>query len=191
MNFLPTLLAGKQYALAVSTVEPRKNYGLLLRCWQRFCEASTGVPLDLVIVGRSGAGAGDIEREILAHPLLNKHVFWLDICSDTLLSRLYEAAHVVLYPSFVEGWGLPVTEALGYGREVIASDSAAIPEAAFGLATLLDPRNEEAWVAAIHAAAARPRRCIAAPALPTWESAAADVLRGLVQLRSLDGREAA
>jgi glycosyltransferase involved in cell wall biosynthesis len=167
-----------RFALAVGTVEPRKNYGLLVRAWEHLA-ADSSFPLDLVIVGRPGHGVDASVAEIERSPLFGRRILWLENCPDAMLRRLYEACHFVLCPSFAEGWGLPVGEALSFGRHVIAADRGALPEAGRGLARLLDPQDEESWRLAIAEAAAAPRRSVTAVDLPTWEAAAATVADAL------------
>ena len=104
--------------------------------------------LDLVLVGRAAEVDAAI-REVEASPLLGRRIFWFDECSDDVLGLLYRQADALLYPSFAEGWGLPVSEALAVGTPVIASHAGAIPEAASGFATLLDPASEGAWRSAV------------------------------------------
>lgn len=182
---LPGELDHRQFALAVGTIEPRKNYGLLVRAWERLC-AEPGFQLDLLIVGRPGFEAESSVSEIEGSPLFGSRIRWLDNCPDAALRRLYDACHVVLYPSFAEGWGLPVTEALLCGRHVIASNRGAIGEASLGLCCLLDPEDEDAWAAAIAKVAAAPRLDVVPPDPPRWDTAARMVeghLRNLLTMR--------
>ncbi len=156
-----------RFALTVGTVEMRKNHALLLDLWEDL-SAEPDFDLDLVIVGRPGWGAKATIARLYQSQFPGSRVLWFPHLADGALAWLYERCHMVLYPSFYEGWGLPVMEALAYGRPVIASDRGATPEAAFGLATLLDPANGAGWRAAILAAARTPRRNVATPPLPTW-----------------------
>jgi glycosyltransferase involved in cell wall biosynthesis len=175
----PHDIPSRFFALAVGTVEPRKNYGLLVRVWEQLA-ADPAFSLDLVIVGRLGFEAEQSAAEIEASPLFGSRIFWLESCPDELLWRLYETCHCVVYPSFAEGWGFPVAEALGFGRYVIVSDRGALPEAGQGLAQLVDPTDQAAWAVAISEAAAAPRRTLVPPHSPTWDDAAAttaDALR--------------
>jgi hypothetical protein len=174
----PHDIPSRHFALAVGTVEPRKNYGLLVRIWERLA-ADPAFSLDLVIVGRLGFEAEQSAAELEASPLFGRRIFWLESCPDDMLRRLYETCHCVACPSFIEGWGLPVAEALAFGRYVIASDRGALPEAGQGLARLLDPTDEAGWMAAIAEVAAAPRRTLVPPHVPTWDDAAARVAETL------------
>ncbi len=174
----PHDIPSQNFALAIGTVEPRKNYGLLVRIWERLAAEPT-FPLDLVIVGRLGFEAEESAAEIEASPLFGSRIHWLESCPDEMLRRLYETCHCVVHPSFMEGWGLPVAEALAFGRCVIASDRGALPEAGLGLARLLDPTDEAGWTAAIVEAAATPRPTLVPPHAPSWDDAAAEVAETL------------
>jgi len=177
----PRDLPSRPFALAVGTVEGRKNYGLLVRIWERLA-ADPQFPLDLVIVGRLGFEADDSAAEIEGSPLFGSRIVWLERCPDQVLRQLYEQCHVVLCPSLAEGWGLPVAEALAFGRHVIASDRGALPEAGQGLARLLDPADEAGWCAAVAEAAAAPRLTVDPPDASTWDQAAASVAASLQRL---------
>jgi glycosyltransferase involved in cell wall biosynthesis len=144
---LPTELEPGRYALFVSTVEPRKGHGLLLRVWRRLL--ADGVPqrhrFNLVFVGRRGWKVEALLREIdamVGPETLLRH--YADM-SDEDLSRLYRHAAFCLYPSIYEGFGLPIIEAYSHGKAVLASSGGALPETVGGLSPCLDPQDEAAW----------------------------------------------
>ncbi|MCA0023551.1 MULTISPECIES: glycosyltransferase family 1 protein [unclassified Mesorhizobium] len=185
---LPFGLSDRRFGLTVGTIEPRKNYRLLLRIWERLSKDPNFL-LDLVIVGRPGFESDESVLELTGSPLFGRRIHWLRDCSDGTLRHLYQASDVLVYPTFVEGWGLPVTEALSFGCPVIASDRGAIPEAGHSLVQLLDPNDEESWAKTI--AQVRPRQH-AEPLLknpPTWDAAAAQVEKQL--MRFMKSRKAA
>jgi glycosyltransferase involved in cell wall biosynthesis len=136
------------FVLSVSTIQSRKNFDLLYRLWRRFAEAGRDVPR-LVIVGQRGFGSSDLLWQIEHDPLLARSVVLLHRVSDGELAWLYENCAFTLYPSFVEGWGLPVAESLAYGKLCIASNASAIPEPGAGLAVHLDPNDFMAWHEAV------------------------------------------
>lgn len=174
-----------RYALTVGTVEPRKNYGLLLRIWQKAFQAG-GPEMNLVIVGKQGYQAEASSDEIHTAMNLNNKIHWLQDISDSELQQLYREAHVFLCPSLDEGWGLPVTEALSFGCPVISSDRGALPEAGQGLSTIISPLDESAWETAVHHAMHSPpapnRQTIK---VPTWDEAAASLRSELNSLFSV------
>jgi glycosyltransferase involved in cell wall biosynthesis len=144
----PPLLSGIEpggFALSVSTIQPRKNFTLLYRLWRRLREEGVaGLPL-LVIVGARGWGSDALLREIDGDPLTRPFIRILDDAGDDELAWLYEHCCWTLYPSFYEGWGLPLAESLMYGKLCLASNAASLPEAGQGLAHHLDPNDIDAW----------------------------------------------
>jgi glycosyltransferase involved in cell wall biosynthesis len=183
---LPSNLSQRRFALSVGTIEPRKNYALLLSIWEKLCD-DPAFQMDLAVVGRSGFECESSVAEITNSPLFHRRIHWWRHCTDATLRQLYESCHLFVYPSFVEGWGLPVTEALALGCPVIASDRGAIPEASYGLAQLLDPSDEEAWTEAISTAARKRRGGKILENPPTWDAAAAAVANRLTQLSESSG----
>jgi glycosyltransferase involved in cell wall biosynthesis len=150
-----------RFALSVSTIQPRKNFTLLHRLWRRLREEGVaGLPL-LVIVGARGWGSDTLVREIAADPLARPIIRILDDAGDDELSWLYENCCWTLYPSFYEGWGLPLSESLLHGKFCLASNAAALPEAGQGLARHLDPNDIDAWHREIVALLAAPERLAA------------------------------
>src|SRR5206468_261359 len=109
----PKRLAGLspgRFALSVSSIQPRKNFALLHRLWHRLAaEAVAGLPL-LVIVGARGQGSDALIRAIEDDPLTRPRIRILDDAGDEELAWLYEHCCWTLYPSFYEGWGLPLSE---------------------------------------------------------------------------------
>jgi glycosyltransferase involved in cell wall biosynthesis len=174
-------LRGGRFALTVGTFEIRKNYRLLIDLWEQLL-ADPDFELDLVIVGMPGWRVDDVVARLEALPDFGSRVLWFRQLSDSGLSWLYEQCHVVLFPSLYEGWGLPVVEALQHGRPVIASGRGAIPEAGFGVATILDPDDRAAWHAALVAASRAPRKSVKVEfgRFPNWDDTAATVKHGVL-----------
>src|SRR4030095_1761978 len=161
--------------LAGGIFEVRKNYGLLLDVWEHLIQDSR-FDLDLVIVGRRGGSEADaLIARLEASPLYRRRIFWLRGLGDSALSWLYERCHVALQPSFYEGWGLPVVEALQHRRPVIAADRGGIPEAAMGQARLIDPDDVRAWYKALADVSQAPRASIPPVQLPSWDDPAASI----------------
>ena len=123
------------YILAVSTIEPRKNYPRLLAAYRQL-RARMDVP-PLVIAGRPGWAYGDTLRQIAAEPGV-RYVGHVDAAD---LSALYESAAVLAFPSLYEGFGLPLVEAMAYGVPCVVSSVGALPEVANGAAVLVDPED--------------------------------------------------
>jgi glycosyltransferase involved in cell wall biosynthesis len=157
----PPRLAGLspgRFALSVSSMQPRKNFALLHRLWHRLAaEAVAGLPM-LVIVGARGPSSETLIRAIEGDPLTRPLIRILDDAGDDELAWLYEHCCWTLYPSFYEGWGLPLSESLMYGKLCLASNAASLPEAGQGLARHLDPADLEAWHREVVALLAAPER---------------------------------
>jgi glycosyltransferase involved in cell wall biosynthesis len=146
-GMLPDPLKPRRYALYVSTIEPRKNHELLYRVWRRLREA--GIPqrhgFELVLVGRPGWTTDQLLQQFKDDMQRGHNLQYYPHVTDSVLARLYRDAAFCLYPSRYEGFGLPIAEAFGYGRAVIASDAGSIPEVARDMSPSLDPTDEEAW----------------------------------------------
>jgi glycosyltransferase involved in cell wall biosynthesis len=157
----------EEFVLFVGTVEPRKNLRGLV-------EAMRSVPeLPLVIAGADGWGdaVGDGHRSGTG-PLAD--VFFLGFVPQPDLRPLLQAATVFAYPSFQEGFGLPILEAMAQGTPVVTSRGSATEEVAGGAAVLADPVDTGSIADAIRAVLAdRDRWSTAArerAARATWES---------------------
>lgn len=139
-----------QYILMVGTLEPRKNHQNALAAIERFRPGS--IP-PLVIAGRAGWGYEAITKE--ADRLSRRgQVIRVDFVEDHILPSLYRDAAVVLYPSWTEGFGLPVLEALGAGSSVITGTAPALREAGGSLAAYVEPGDVEAIAHALEVALA-------------------------------------
>jgi glycosyltransferase involved in cell wall biosynthesis len=128
-----------EYLLSVGTIEPRKNHLQLFAALETLGDKA--VP-PLVVAGRKGWEYEPILRA--AQPLITRgRVILLDYVPEDLLPGLYAGASAVLYPSWSEGFGLPVLEALAAGRPVVASRIPAHLEVAGDTATLIDPASTD------------------------------------------------
>lgn len=126
----------RPYALFVGTVEARKNHLLALRAWRRLIDerGAENVP-DLVCVGRLGWHADEFLREyVTSHGLDGKVSVLTSSVPDTDLARFYAHADFTVYPSRYEGWGLPVSESLAFGKVPVVAHNSSLPEAGRDLA---------------------------------------------------------
>jgi len=137
--------AAHSYFVCVGTIEARKNHYLLLQIWRRLVERLGAAAPRLVIIGQKGAQASHVENMIERCTAIQDHVITLPYCSDEELGRWIGAARALLMPSFAEGFGLPIIEALQIGTPVIASDLPCFREIGAGIPTLLDPLDAMAW----------------------------------------------
>ncbi|HKV42942.1 MAG TPA: glycosyltransferase family 1 protein [Blastocatellia bacterium] len=141
------LAAGPPYLLYVGTIEPRKNIPLLLDVWR---ELRREYPIELVLAGRRRSDGPEIPQE----PGLRM----LGLTEEEALPALMAGAAAFIYPSYYEGFGLPVLEAMQCGAAVIASRDPAISEVAGDGAILVDVRDRRDWIETLRAVLAEPRR---------------------------------
>jgi O-antigen biosynthesis alpha-1,2-rhamnosyltransferase len=127
--------------LTVSTIEPRKNHGLLLDAFERLWQ--TRPEARLCLVGKRGWLCDDLLSRVRRHPQWSQRLFWFHDLSDTELDYCYRHAKAFLFPSFIEGYGLPIVEALQRGLPVFASDIPVHREVAQDFARYFDPHRPE------------------------------------------------
>lgn len=144
------MLPGEDYFVCVGTIEPRKNHLLLLNLWRALiAERGADRTPALVIVGRRGWENENIVDMLDRCSGLGGRVREFGRMPDAALRALLRDARALLMPSFAEGFGLPVAEALAMGVPVLASDIAAHREAGGDAPDYLDPLDGAAWRAAI------------------------------------------
>lgn len=174
---LPLPPDDRPFVLYVSTLESRKNHALLVRVWRRLREHQQ--PHRLVFVGMPGWGVDALLAELQSDAALREDVLILSHVPDEQLEALYRACAFTVYPSLMEGWGLPVVESLARGRLCLASNTTSLPEAGGGWAEHLDPTDEDAWVRRLAALMRHPTEVQAINAriaqgfkAPSWEGTA-------------------
>jgi glycosyltransferase involved in cell wall biosynthesis len=182
----PTELHGVRYLLDVATLEPRKNHAVLI---DAFDSLQRSYPdLALVLVGKEGWKVDGLVSRIRSHPLAGTRLFWYDSVEDDLLDTLYDGAFLAVTPSFEEGFGAPVIEALAHGVPTIASNAGALTEAGGDLAEYFDPHDSADLARVIErhffdAGWHRQRRDrLAHYEAPTWQTCAAQVIDVLAPL---------
>lgn len=143
-------LAGQDYVLCVGTIEIRKNHVLLVRVWEALAEefGDDKIPR-LVFVGKWGWNIEQLEREIARTKATDRWLHVYSNVSDGELDYLYENCLFTAYPSFAEGWGLPVGESLARGKPCVTSSSTSMPEVGGDFARYLDPFDWETGLSVI------------------------------------------
>lgn len=106
--------------LMVSTIEPRKNHAYLLDAFERAWTA--GSQARLCIVGKIGWKCETLIERIRRHPQLNSRLFMFNDLSDQSLEYAYQHSTALVFPSYVEGFGLPLVEAMQRGLPAMGSD---------------------------------------------------------------------
>lgn len=140
----------RPYFVVLGTIEPRKNHALLVHLWREFTEtlAPGDIP-ELLIVGRRGWDNESLFRILDRCEVLRGHVSEMNNVPDAQLWPLLRNARAMLFPSFVEGWGMPMVEALAMGVPVIGSNIPPFQEAGQGVPELLSPLDGNGWRTAI------------------------------------------
>ncbi len=133
--------------LFVGTLEPRKNAAGLVRAYSRLLARMPGAP-PLVLAGGAGEGSSSLLRQLADAPLAGR-VRHLGYVTDAERQRLYAEASMLVLPSFDEGFGLPLLEAMTIGLPAVASRRGALPEVAGDAAILIDPEDDEALAGAM------------------------------------------
>jgi glycosyltransferase involved in cell wall biosynthesis len=137
------------YFVCVGTIEPRKNHRLLLAVWKSLPPVLGSRAPRLVLVGRRGWRARAIMRPLKRACPPQGLVEERNAPPDAELTRLLAGACALLYPTFAEGFGLPVAEALALGVPVLCSDLPELREIGREVPEYLDPRDEAAWRGAV------------------------------------------
>ena len=185
----PTTAAGPAlpapYLLFVSTIEPRKNVEGVLRAFE--LAAQSGYRGHLVLVGRWGWRTDAIRRALAESPVRDRIVH-LDYVERGDLPGLYRGADALLFPSWIEGFGLPLLEAMACGTPVVTSGRSAMAEVAGPAAVYVDPARPQDIAAAITTLLADPelrerlvRAGLERAARFSWDRAAAATSAALLQ----------
>ncbi|MCK5466717.1 glycosyltransferase family 4 protein [Candidatus Parcubacteria bacterium] len=145
--------------LFIGRLEKRKNVVNLIKAFELFKKSFKNPPnplfqrgnrtpplvkgaggIKLTLAGKTGFGFEEIKKAI-QESLYKKDIILKDYVSEEEKDKLYKSANLFALPSFYEGFGLPVLEAMNYGVPVICSDTSSLPEVAGDAALLVDPNN--------------------------------------------------
>jgi alpha-1,3-rhamnosyl/mannosyltransferase len=138
---------GRPYVFSPGALLERKNTGRLLDAWGLLQSRRRDLPHLLLVSGV--AGHADRFRERAARAGCGDTVRFLPYVDRSELVGLYAGADLCVYPSLVEGWGIPVLEALAVGTPVATSNTSAMPEAGGEHARYFDPESAEAIAEAV------------------------------------------
>ena len=137
------------YFVILGTIEPRKNHLLLLQVWRCLSERLGDRTPRLVLIGQRGWECENAVDMLERCEQLKGLVTELTSCTDDELASWLRHARALLFPSFAEGYGLPLVEALSFGTPVIASDLKVFREIAGDVPEYLDPLDGLGWMAMI------------------------------------------
>lgn len=163
------------YFVMLGTIEPRKNHWLLLNVWRRIVERLGAAAPRLLLIGQRGWECENVVDMLERCDQLRGIVLEQVACADAELVAALHHARALVLPSFAEGYGMPVVEALSLGVPVIASDLAVFREFAGAVPDYVDPLDARGWMDAIidYAADGSARRAaqkqrLAGFRAPTW-----------------------
>jgi glycosyltransferase involved in cell wall biosynthesis len=166
------------YILYVGRIEEKKNVKLLVEAFGLFAKEKKSI--HLVLAGSLGFGHEKIQEAIKnLTPTINSRILLPGYLPEFDMVRYLRSAEIFAFPSFYEGFGLPVLEAMAVGTPTICSNSSSLPEVAGDGAMLLAPTNALAWAAAFS-------RIINQPAL-----AKEQITRGLAQSKKFSWEKSA
>ena len=138
----------QRFVLAVSTIEPRKNFVRLIEAVHALRgQAGTG-DVELVIAGGKGWLYQPVFDRVAALGL-TQQVHFVDRPDDETVRALYHLAAVVAHPALYEGFGMPPLEAMACGAPVVCSDTSSLPEVVGDAALTVDPLDTEALTEAL------------------------------------------
>lgn len=130
----------RPFLLTVGDLQPRKNQVGLIQAFHELISAMPQFPHLLVLAGKETWFSPQLRNEIRRRGLAER-VLVTGFVSEEDLVDLYNAAELFVFPSFYEGFGLPVIEAMACGRAVVCSNSSSLPEVADAAAILVDPHS--------------------------------------------------
>lgn len=116
---LRSIAEDRPYILMVGTIEPRKNHKLLLRAYEAGLKE---MGYNIVMAGYMGWNMEEFETQLKTHPDYGRRLFHFDGLKDAGITYLYQNARFLAFCSYVEGFGLPLIEAIVRGVPVIAAD---------------------------------------------------------------------
>ncbi|MEW9583922.1 glycosyltransferase [Paraburkholderia sp. DGU8] len=148
--FLDNGLEQDNYVLFVGTLESRKNHVGVFQAWKKLI-AKHGVDAvpTLVCVGKRGWLFDQANALLEADATLANKVVLLSGISDDDLASLYKRCLFTVYASFYEGWGLPVTESLSFGKACLTANNSSLPEAGSRFADYYDNASVPELVAGL------------------------------------------
>lgn len=128
------------FLLAVGDLQPRKNHRGLLRAYSDLLGSCPHLPHHLVIVGKDTWYSPAVHKAVHEEGVADR-VHITGFIEDEDLVDFYNASELLVYPSFYEGFGLPIIEAMACGRAVACSNTTAMPDVAGSAALLFDPNK--------------------------------------------------
>jgi glycosyltransferase involved in cell wall biosynthesis len=177
------VLPGRPYFVMLGTIEGRKNHLLILNIWAEMARRLGKTCPQLIVIGQRGWESEQVCDMLDRNEAIRGHVVELSRCGDAQLAAYMANARALLFPSFAEGYGLPLVEALAAGTPVIASNLSVFCELAGSIPEYLSPLDGVGWSQAIEAYAsdASPARGAQLRRLEGWRASRWDDHFALVE----------
>ena len=178
-------MSQSSFVLCIGTVEQRKNPLALLAVWQQLVKEHGAAIPKLVFAGKSGWHIDEFKSIMKKSNCLDGHVIHIEDANDAELIYLLQNCLFTTYPSFYEGWGLPIGEALWFGKTCVTSSTSSMPEAGGDMCLYAEPNDIDAIYEAINALILKPElrtemeARIAKTKLRTWKDVASDLAQVL------------
>ena len=129
---------GNKYILSIGTLEPRKNLTNLIKAFIKIRDEN----LNLVLVGKKDWQKELLEKEVLGLPdIMRDRIRFTGYLPDKDLKLILGGAQLFVFPSYYEGLGLPVVEAMAASVPVACSSASSLPEVGDGAVVYFDPKN--------------------------------------------------
>lgn len=144
------------YILYVSSVHPRKNHRVAIKAWSLAFKGNEQAAPSLVCVGHSKRKKRMLLRAIVRRTPLARKLHFLAKVDDLALRTLYKNCQMFVFPSRYEGWGLPVAEALSFGKFGIVSKTTSLPEVGQHFVDYAPSHMPSEWAAKIRTYATDP-----------------------------------
>jgi len=164
------VLLKEPYFVVLGNIEPRKNHWMLLQLWRRLVDQSGPAAPRLVVIGQRAWECENVVDLLERCEQLKGFVVEHASCDDEELVNTLRHARALLYPSFVEGFGLPIAEALSLGVPAIASNLSVFREFAGDVPEYVDPLDGRRWLELIedYAQPDSPHRAAQIARMPTF-----------------------
>ncbi len=146
--FRKAKLKGSDYLLTVCTIEARKNHVLLYYVYKLALARGVDLP-KIAIVGRRGWGTEEVYNFMTNDPAVKDKFVFLHNMGDEELSWLYSHCQLTVFPSFYEGWGIPIAESIARGVPCLCSNTTSMIEIAEGYVEHFSPSSADECLAAI------------------------------------------
>ncbi|WP_203564001.1 glycosyltransferase family 1 protein [Deefgea sp. CFH1-16] len=148
LQALPRPVPGP-YFVMLGTIEARKNHAFILQLWRQLVLRLGAAAPKLVIIGQRGWECENALDLLERCPALQGHVLEIGRCTDIELAAYLQHGQALLFPSFAEGFGMPIVEAFAQKLPVLCSDLPAFHEIAGDIPEYVDPLDGARWLALI------------------------------------------